>query len=128
MSDWPGSFKPSHVEATERLTRELRTSESRRWRELRDHLRRAALEAQDVAVAKLFQDDVAMDYGVLVAKDGRVFEFDTEYEQDSAGRVLGPEEAPVREFTEVDSAEPPWAEEVAVAQAYLGHEKGPKKG
>ena len=59
-----------------RSTELLRTGSERTWVRLRELLREKGLNPSDVVLADMFPDDPGMEFGIVVAPEGRVYEFD----------------------------------------------------
>lgn len=62
--------------AAEANTRLLRESDDPFWVRLRDLLAEQGLDWRKAAMAQCFPDDGALEFGIVVAADGEVYEFD----------------------------------------------------
>lgn len=81
----------------EHLTEGLRSSDDAVMRRLRQLLPERGIDPESAVLAILFPDDVRLHYGVVVDRDGRVFEFDLDY----SGGAIG--DAAFRNWTDVSS-------------------------
>ena len=64
------------LEFATRLTRALRESGGRGWRQVRERLVEEEIALEDAAMGTLFRDDPDVEFGVLASRDGRSFTFD----------------------------------------------------
>ena len=61
------------------LTKQLRTSDDPIWTGLRRELMKRDLDPQHILVATSFPDDRDFEFGLVVAEDGRVFQYGYSY-------------------------------------------------
>lgn len=66
-------YMESAAEANSRL---LRESDDPFWVRLRELLAEKGIDWRQAAIAQCFPDDAAMEFGIVVAADGEVYEFD----------------------------------------------------
>jgi hypothetical protein len=72
----------------QRLTAALREGSEQRWRRLRERLDLAGVDAGDAALVVLGPHDTTMEYGLIVTRNNRAFEFSLEWGYDEAGHEL----------------------------------------
>lgn len=83
-------------------TQDLRRSMEPRWQRLRGRLEEAGIALEDAVVATRTTEDVRMESGLVVARDGRVFVFEFDFLRDEEGRELTYEDARVSTWEELD--------------------------
>lgn len=85
-------------------TSDLRLSTQPRWERVRTRLAQAGIAPEDAAIARKNTEDSALEFVVLVARDGRGFSFEFDWLRDEEGRGLSYEDARVSEWEELDKA------------------------
>ena len=88
MISRPNDYDADDESVTLRFTAQLRTSDETLWVDIRDRLEREGESASRSAVATLFPDDVALEYGLIVTSSGRVFELEVGLARDEGGRLV----------------------------------------
>lgn len=88
--------------AARQHTGSLRRSTQPRWERLRSRLELAGIRLEDAAVASKNTEDRALEFGLLVARDGRAFSFEFDSLGDDEGRDISPEDARVTSWEELD--------------------------
>lgn len=84
-------------------TRELRYSDLPRWQRLRSCLDQEGVDPSDAVVCRMHDEDVKLEFGIVVVRDGRAFSFEVNWHKDAAGRdVPSYEDAWVSEWEEMD--------------------------
>lgn len=108
-------------EATE-CTRLLRSSLEPRWGRLRARLAAEGIEPRDAAVGTLFQDDVRMEFGILLSRNGRAFQFTFDFLRDPEGNeIRSPADAWIQLWKELseDARQLRYSGAIAAAGAVL---------
>lgn len=108
-----------------RYTPMLRGSEEPRWERLRRKLEEVGVTATDAAIGTLFPDDVRLEFGVVVARDGRCFSFDFDFRRDAEGKPNPPPaDATIGSWEQLGSHETTstYARAVGAARELLGQE------
>lgn len=85
-------------------TDELRHSEEPRWERIRSRLEHAGIELEDAAIASKHTEDHALEFGILVTRDGSVFGFEFDFLRDETGQSIEYEDARVTAWEELDQS------------------------
>ena len=100
--DSEGELDPRMVTGAKRLTDDMRRSSLPRWEGLRRRLTAERVNPSDAAVGFLYPDDVKLEMGLIVARDGRAFQFALEWWYDEEGNEIpSPDHAWVSEWEEL---------------------------
>lgn len=83
-------------------TQVLRHSMEPRWQRLRGRLEDAGIALEDAAIATRNTEDHGLEFGLVVARDGRAFAFEFDFLRDEEGRDLTYEDARVSRWEELD--------------------------
>jgi hypothetical protein len=94
---------PRDLKAAGYYTSELRNSSEPRWARLRAKITEMGIAPTDAAVGHLFPDDVQLEFGLLVARDGRCFKFELNFFRDEQDLpIRSPAEAVIGLWEELD--------------------------
>lgn len=88
-------------EAMARNTADLRSGAEPRWQRLRGRLEGEGLDPANAVVARLDPDDVALEVGTVLTRDGRGFAFTFDFLRDEEGNSLERPEARVTHWQEL---------------------------
>lgn len=88
--------------AARQHTADLRQSAEPRWERLRARLEQARIRVEDAAIASKNTEDVRLEFGLLVTRDGRSFSFEFDFLRDEQGHELTYEDARVTSWEELD--------------------------
>jgi hypothetical protein len=114
-----------NLTAAAKNTRDLRHSDEPRWRRLRQRLEQEGLAIEDAVVADKNTEDTSLEFGIVVARDGRAFSFEFDWLRDEEGRELAYEDARVSSWEEIDQwrKETTYGRELEIGREILKREK-----
>ena len=94
--------RASNFAAAKQHTNDLRHSEEPRWKRLREHVEKEGIALDHAAIASKNTEDNSLEFGLLVARDGRAFSFEFDWLRDEEGRALTYEDAQVSAWEELN--------------------------
>lgn len=98
----------------------LRSSTQPRWQRLRQRLEEEGIDPEDAAIPDRHTEDTALEFGIVVAKDGRAFSFEFDFLRDEKGLELEYEDARVTAWEELNEHRRQiYQREVALGQQVL---------
>ena len=94
--------RQTNLAASREDTDELRHSYQPRWERLRRRLEQAGIRPEDAAIVTRNTEDTALEFGILIVRDGRAFGFEFDFLRDEDGRRIPYEDARVSAWEELD--------------------------